>query len=131
MFTSSRRTIVLSAVAAAAALGLDKPLAIAAPEAPKKKKPAPSTQQRRPQTAQTPDPHPGFYRYKVGTAECTALYDGIWEKAHDPAFIKNASVAETKQALVAAKLTTSFVPIPISALVVNINGKLILCDAGG
>jgi hypothetical protein len=33
--------------------------------------------------AQTPDPRPGFLRYKVGDAEITALYDGIWEKVHD------------------------------------------------
>src|SRR5262245_46546719 len=131
MFTSTRRTVVLSAVAAAAALGLDKRLAIAAPEVPTGKKLAPSTQQRRPRNPQTPDPVPGFHRYKVGAAECTALYDGIWEKAHDPAYIKNASIAETKRALAAAKLPSSFIPIPISALVVNVNGKLTLCDAGG
>src|SRR5262245_39844235 len=131
MFTSTRRTVVLSAVAAAAALGLDKRLAIAAPEVPTGKKPPPSTQQRRPRNPQTPDPVPGFHRYKVGPAECTALYDGIWEKAHDPAYIKNASIAETKRALAAAKLPSSFIPIPISALVVNVNGKLTLCDAGG
>ena len=131
MFTSTRRTVVLSVAAAAAAFGLDKRLAIAAPEAPTPKKPAASTRPRPRRTAQTPDPVPGFHRYKVGAAECTALYDGIWEKAHDPAYIKNASIAETKRALAAAKLPTSFIPIPISALVVNINGKLILCDAGG
>jgi glyoxylase-like metal-dependent hydrolase (beta-lactamase superfamily II) len=131
MSTSTRRTVVLSAAAAAAAFGLDKRLAIAAPEVPTQKKPAPSTQRRPPRNAQTPDPLPGFHRYKVGSAECTALYDGIWEKAHDPAFIKNVSIADTKRALAAAKLSTSFVPIPISALVVNVNGKLTLCDAGG
>ena len=30
------------------------------------------------------------------------MYDGIWEKAHDAGFIKNASVNETKRALAAA-----------------------------
>jgi len=131
MFTSTRRTVVLSVAAAAAAFGLDKRLAIAAPEVPTQKKPASPTHLRPRRTAQTPDPVPGFHRYKVGAVECTALYDGIWEKAHDPAYIKNASIAETKRALAAAKLPTGFIPIPISALVVNINGKLILCDAGG
>ena len=56
---------------------------------------------------------------------------GIWEKAHDPAYFKNASVGQTKQALAAAGLPTAFITIPISTLVVNINGKLTLCDAGG
>jgi glyoxylase-like metal-dependent hydrolase (beta-lactamase superfamily II) len=81
--------------------------------------------------AQTPDPRPGFLRYKVGDAEITALYDGIWEKVHDAKYFGNATVAEVKQALADAGLTTTFVPIPITAFVVKLNGKLILCDAGG
>ena len=86
---------------------------------------------RRPAAVRTPEPTPGFHRFRIGTAECTALYDGIWEKVHDPAYFKNASVEQTKQALAAAGLTTAFVPISISAYVVKINGKLTLCDAGG
>src|SRR5215475_8666910 len=115
MQTPTRREFIVTAVTSATAFGLCGQLAISAPG----------------QQAKTPDPVPGFYRYKVGAAECTVLYDGIWEKAHDPNFIKNVSVSETKQALAVAKLTTSFVPIPISAFVVNVNGKLTLCDAGG
>jgi glyoxylase-like metal-dependent hydrolase (beta-lactamase superfamily II) len=112
---TTRRNLIVSAAMAAAVFGLDRQLAISAPA----------------RRASTPDPVPGFYRYQVGAAECTALYDGIWEKAHDPAYFANASVDETKQALAAAGLTTQFVPIPISALVVKIGGKLTLCDAGG
>lgn len=115
MAASTRREFILTAAVAAAAFGLDAKLAVTAPA-------------RRPAT---PEPVPGFHRYKVGTAECTALYDGIWEKVHDRGYFANASLSETKKALRAAKLPTRFVPIPISALVVNINGKLILCDAGG
>jgi glyoxylase-like metal-dependent hydrolase (beta-lactamase superfamily II) len=59
------------------------------------------------------------------------LYDGIWEKTHDPAFFSNATVAETKQALAAAGFTTAFVTIPITVFVIKLNGKLVLCDAGG
>ena len=121
MSVVTRRELVVSAAVAAAALGLDGRLAISAPVPVR----APT---RRPQT---PDPVIGFYRYKVGAAECTALYDGIWEKPHDRTYFANASVAETKRALAAAKLTTRFVPIPISVLVVKLNGKLVLCDAGG
>ena len=100
---------------AGAALGLDKSLAIAAPARGQK----------------TPDPTQGFFRYKVGDAECTALYDGIWEKAHDAAYFSNATVAETKEALAAAGFTTAFVTIPITVFVIKLNDKLILCDAGG
>jgi glyoxylase-like metal-dependent hydrolase (beta-lactamase superfamily II) len=115
MRATTRREIILTAAVATAAFGVNGQMAISAPE----------------RRAKTPDPLPGFYRYQVGSAVCTALYDGIWEKVHDPAYFKNASINETKQALAAAKLPTSFIPIPISALVVNINGKLTLCDAGG
>jgi glyoxylase-like metal-dependent hydrolase (beta-lactamase superfamily II) len=48
-----------------------------------------------------------------------------------PAFFSNATVAATKKALADAGLTTAFVPIPITVFVVNLKGKLILCDAGG
>src|SRR5216683_7852981 len=115
MATTSRRSLILSAAVAGAALGLDKSLAIAKP----------------PRGQKTPDPAQGFFRYKVGDAECTAVYDGIWEKVHDPAFFSNATVAETKQALTDAGLTTAFVTIPITVFVVKLNGKLVLCDAGG
>jgi len=115
MLTTTRRNIVLSAALASAAFGLDKRLAISAPL----------------QRQQTPDPPRGFHRYRVGAAECIVLYDGIWEKAHDAAYFSNATVAETQQALAAAGLTTAFVPIPISVVVIRLNGKLVMCDAGG
>jgi glyoxylase-like metal-dependent hydrolase (beta-lactamase superfamily II) len=115
MIATSRRNLILSAAMAGAALGLDKSLAIAAPA----------------RRQQTPDPAQGFFRYKVGDAECTALYDGIWEKAHDAAYFSNATVAETKEALAAAGFTTAYVTIPITVFVIKLNDKLILCDAGG
>ena len=43
--------------------------------------------------AQAPlEPTKGVYKYKVGSIEVSAIYDGIWRKPHDPTFIKNASV---------------------------------------
>jgi glyoxylase-like metal-dependent hydrolase (beta-lactamase superfamily II) len=115
MFATSRRSLVLSAAVAGVAFGLDRSLAIAAPM----------------RGQQTPDPTRGFFRYKVGDAECTALYDGIWEKAHDPAYFSNATVAETKEALAEAGFTTAFVTIPITVFVIRLNDKLVMCDAGG
>jgi glyoxylase-like metal-dependent hydrolase (beta-lactamase superfamily II) len=79
---------------------------------------------------QTPDPQKGYVTYKVGTAEVTALYDGIWEKAHDPAFISNASVDEVRAAMVKAGLPADFVSIPFTVIVVKTGGKTILCDSG-
>ena len=108
----SRRAFVAS-TAMAAAVGLQAKLAI-----------SPAFAQK------TPDPSTGFYKYKVGSIKITALYDGIWEKPHDPAFIKNASVEETKDALAKAGMTTDFVSIPLTVIVLTINGRHILVDAG-
>jgi glyoxylase-like metal-dependent hydrolase (beta-lactamase superfamily II) len=111
----SRRSLVLSAASAAAAFGLDGRLSIAS-EKPHRR---------------TSDPAQGYLRYNVGDAEVTALYDGVWEKAHDPGFFSNATVSETKRALVAAGAATDYVTIPITTFVVRMNGKTVLCDAGG
>src|SRR6516164_2105697 len=138
MSKTTRRTVVLSAEVAAATLGLGKRLAIAQsgpptpPPRPQKQKVAqpkqPPAQER---FAQTPDPVHGFHRYKVGDATCTALYDGIWEKAHDSGFFSNASIEDTKKALQSAGLISAYVPITLTVLVIQLNGKTIMCDAGG
>lgn len=78
----------------------------------------------------TPAPTKGFITYKVGTAEVTALYDGIFEKPHDPNFISNASVEDTKAAMVKAGLSPDFVSISGTVTVVKNGGKTILCDSG-
>ncbi len=36
---------------------------------------------------------PGIYRYKIGSYELTALYDGIWYRPIDDKFIVNAPFA--------------------------------------
>jgi len=112
---ASRRALVLSAVTAAAAFGLDACLAVVS-----------AKPHRR-----TEDPEPGHRRLAVGEAEVIALYDGVWEKPHEAGFFSNASVSDVKQALSAAGLTSAFVTIPISTFVVRLKGKTILCDAGG
>src|ERR1700716_2544905 len=112
MLNLSRRDFVVS-TGLAAALGLNARLAI-----------SPAFAQK------TPDPAKGFVTYKVGSAEITALYDGIWEKPHDPAFIANASVDDVKAAVVKAGLPADFVSIPFTVIVVKNGGKTILCDSG-
>src|SRR5438045_9104574 len=86
MLNLSRRDFVVS-TAMAAALGLNARLAV-----------SPAFAQK------TADPPKGSVTYKVGAAEVTALYDGIWEKPHDPAFIANASLDDVKAAMVKAGL---------------------------
>lgn len=112
MFDLSRRDLVVGAVGAAA-FGLSARLAIG------------------PALAQTtPAPAKGATSYKVGSAEVTAIYDGIWEKPHDPAFISNASVEDVKTAMLKAGLPADFVSIPFTVSVIRNGGKTILCDSG-
>ena len=113
MYAPSRRDVVASA-ALAAALGVSARVALVAPAHAQK----------------TPAPASPFHRYKVGAFECTAVYDGIWEKPHDPAFIRNASLDEVKGAMRAAGLTEEFVSIPFTPLIVATGRDLVLLDAG-
>jgi len=112
MLNFSRRDFVVSA-GLAAALGINTRLVV-----------GPAYAQK------TPDPQKPFVTYKVGSAEVTAIYDGIWEKPHDPAFIANASVDDVKAAMVKAGLSADFVSIPFTVAVVRNGGKTILCDSG-
>ena len=112
MLNFSRRDFVVSA-GLAAALGINTRLVV-----------GPAYAQK------TADPPKPFVTYKVGSAEVTAIYDGIWEKPHDPAFISNASVDDVKAAMVKAGLPADFVSIPFTVAVVRNGGKTILCDSG-
>lgn len=114
MFTTSRRGVLAGGALAGAFFGLAKPLRFIGDA-----------------RAETPlEPTVGFYRYKVGSIEVTAVYDGIWRKPHDPAFIKGVSVDETKTALAKAGLTTEFMPIPLTVIVLKIGDRHIMIDAG-
>jgi hypothetical protein len=121
MPTTSRRVLILSAAVAGAALGLDKSLALAAPM--ESQGTLAGRSQNKPivrvKKAQTPDPNPGFHRYRVGNAEVTALYDGIWEKTHDSKYFGNASTEDVKKALADGGLPTAFVSIPITVFAVR------------
>jgi glyoxylase-like metal-dependent hydrolase (beta-lactamase superfamily II) len=115
MHSISRRGFVATAAAAGAAFGITKPIEIFAPA-----------------NAQGADGlvAKGFAKFKVGDATVTTIYDGIWEKAHDPGFIKNASVDDTKAALKAAGQTDAHVPIPFTVTVVEIGGRTVMFDSG-
>lgn len=114
MQSISRRGLVLSAAAAGAAFGLDGTLEIISP----------AHAQKADMMAK------GFSKFKVGDATVTTVYDGIWEKPHDPGFIKNASLDDTKAALKAAGVTDDFVPVTFTVTVVEMGGKTIMFDSG-
>ena len=72
----------------------------------------------------------GVYRYKLGSYQLTALYDGIWSVPIDEKFVRNASGAEVNDALAAAFLPPKILPISFTALLVNTGAKLVLIDTG-
>jgi glyoxylase-like metal-dependent hydrolase (beta-lactamase superfamily II) len=112
MYQISRRHLILSSAAATAVFGLNSRLVFLG--------------MAQAQTAL----ERGYYRYNVGSIEVTALFDGVWEKPHDPNFIKGVSLDETKAALVAAGMTADFVPIPFTPNLVKTGGQVVLIDTG-
>ena len=108
----NRREFVVSAAAAAGVLGLDGRVVFA-------ESPAEAELMKK-----------GFYKFSVGDIEVTTVFDGIWEKAHDPKFISNATVEQTKAALTAAGKSAEHVPVPFTVTVIKSGGRTIMFDAG-
>jgi glyoxylase-like metal-dependent hydrolase (beta-lactamase superfamily II) len=112
MQSISRRGFVISAAAASAAFGLDGPLEFIGKG-----------------FAQAAT-GPAVVKFKVGDFEVIQMYDGHWEKAHDPGFVKNASVDDVKAALKAGGHTDAHVPIPFTVTAVRTPNGLVLFDSG-
>ncbi len=72
----------------------------------------------------------GVYRYKIGTFELTALYDGIWYRPITDKFIRNAPFAEVEHALADAFMPADKLATPFTTLVVNTGKRLVLIDTG-
>ncbi|ODT23590.1 MAG: hypothetical protein ABS54_10310 [Hyphomicrobium sp. SCN 65-11] len=121
MYDLTRRSFVISAAAAGAALGLDGPLEVFSSAA--------HAQGSNPIGAPQALIDQGFAKFKVGSIEVIQVYDGHWEKAHDPGFVRNASLDETKAALKKAGLTDAFVPIPFTVTIVRAGGRTIMFDS--
>lgn len=111
MTSLSRRTFLTASAGAAALSGLGLPsVQAAAPTAGKQ--------------------GPGFYRFKVGDFELTAINDGTWYRALDDKFVRNAPFPEVQKALSDMFLPTNVLPIPFTALMVNTGSRLIALDTG-
>lgn len=110
--TSLSRRHLLAGTALAAA-GMSLPLAGARAAAP-----------------QSGQQGPGFYRFKIGNYEVTAINDGTWYRKLEGDFVRNAEMADVQKALADAFLPTDRVPIPFTTLVVNTGQKLIALDTG-
>lgn len=72
---------------------------------------------------------PGFYRYKVGEIEVTAINDGF---AYRPleGFVSNANLSDVQQAMREAFLPADRLPITFTTLVLRQNGRVVLIDTG-
>jgi glyoxylase-like metal-dependent hydrolase (beta-lactamase superfamily II) len=72
---------------------------------------------------------PGFYRYKLGDIEITAVHDGQAMRPLE-GLIRNAELADVKKAAADAFLPTDALPITFTPMVVRSGGKTILFDSG-
>lgn len=107
----TRRTAITATAAAAAAIPLSAgPSDAAAPMAGKQA--------------------PGFYRYKIGAIEITAVTDGARTFPLPDTFVLNAKKDEVNAALQAAYMEKDKMTIPYTPIVINTGSKLILIDTG-
>jgi len=72
---------------------------------------------------------PGFYRYKVGAIEVTAINDGFAMRSLD-GFIPNAPPTELKRAMEDAFLPADTLPLTFTSVVLRIGGRTVLVDTG-
>lgn len=115
-----RRTLMASAPLAMASLTPALAQTAAAP--------APGAAAPSAATAGSPQA-PGFYRYKVGEIEVTAINDGFFARPVE-GFIRNADLGEVKKTLAEAFLPENAVPISFTTLVLRSGGRTTLIDTG-
>jgi glyoxylase-like metal-dependent hydrolase (beta-lactamase superfamily II) len=73
---------------------------------------------------------PGFYRYKVGSFECTSINDGARSFPMPDTFVTNVPKAKALEAAGAAYMPQGMVTVPFNPQLINTGGKLVLIDTG-
>ena len=73
---------------------------------------------------------PGFYRYKVGSIECTSVNDGARTFPMPDKFVTNVSKDTALAAAEAAYMPKGMVTVPFNPQLINTDSKLILIDSG-
>src|SRR5215204_7610645 len=71
---------------------------------------------------------PGFYRYKVGDIEVTAIHDGFARRPLE-GFVRNADLSDVQKAA-DAFLPADALPIPYTTLALRTGDRLVLIDTG-
>jgi glyoxylase-like metal-dependent hydrolase (beta-lactamase superfamily II) len=73
---------------------------------------------------------PSFYRYKVGSFECTSVADGARSFPMPDGFVKNVPKDEALAAAEAAYMPKGMVTVPFNPQVINTGSKIVLIDTG-
>ena len=73
---------------------------------------------------------PGFYRYKVGSFECTSINDGARSFPMPDTFVRNVPKEEALAAAEAAYMPKGMVTVPFNPQLINTGSKLVLIDCG-
>ncbi len=73
---------------------------------------------------------PGFYRYKVGSFECTSINDGARSFPLPDTFVKNVPKEQALAAAEAAYMPKGMVTVPFNPQLINTGSKVILIDCG-
>jgi glyoxylase-like metal-dependent hydrolase (beta-lactamase superfamily II) len=72
----------------------------------------------------------GFYRYKVGSIECTSINDGARSFPMPDKWVTNVSNDKALAAAEAAYMPKGMVTVPFNPQLINTGGKLVLLDCG-
>jgi glyoxylase-like metal-dependent hydrolase (beta-lactamase superfamily II) len=112
MTSFTRRSVLAGGVAATAlgTLGRPTPAGAAAPQIGKQS--------------------PGWYRYKVGSFEITAVTDGQRTFPLPDTFVTNVKKDQVNEALAAAYMEKDKMTIPYTPVVINTGAKLVVMDTG-
>jgi glyoxylase-like metal-dependent hydrolase (beta-lactamase superfamily II) len=73
---------------------------------------------------------PGFYRYKVGSFECTSINDGARSFPMPDGWVKNVAKDKALAAAKAAYMPEGMVTVPFNPQLINTGSKLVLIDCG-
>ena len=73
---------------------------------------------------------PSFYRYKVGSFECTSVADGARTFPMPDGFVKNVPKEQALTAAEAAYMPKGMVTVPFNPQVINTGSKIVVIDTG-
>jgi glyoxylase-like metal-dependent hydrolase (beta-lactamase superfamily II) len=73
---------------------------------------------------------PGFYRYKVGSIECTSINDGARSFPLPDNWVTNVSKDQAIAAAEAAYMPKGMVTVPFNPQLINTGSKFVLLDCG-